>query len=76
MSGDPFTQDGAACPASAVGHAVLFTNTTNGARELLAQTYQPENVQTRERCGGRQGEAGRGILPAPGCRCEPTSGPS
>ncbi|MGB0093559.1 MAG: hypothetical protein WBP81_13650 [Solirubrobacteraceae bacterium] len=44
---DPFTQDGAACPANAVGTPFFaFTNTTNGPRALFAQAYQPENAQT------------------------------
>jgi hypothetical protein len=49
---DPFTQDGAACPANAVGTPFFaFTNTTNGPRALFAQTYQPENVQTAPASG-------------------------
>ena len=49
---DPFTQDGAACPANAVGTPFFaFTNTTNGPRALFAQAYQPENVQTAAATG-------------------------
>jgi hypothetical protein len=55
---DPFTQDGAACPANAVGTPVFaFTNTTNGPRELFAQTYQPESVQTGPASGIAVGHA-------------------
>ena len=44
---DPFTQDGAACPGNAVGTPFFgFTNTTSGPRQLFAQGYQPESVQT------------------------------
>jgi len=64
---DPFTQDGAACPANAVGTPFFaFTNTTNGPRALFAQTYQPENVQTAAASGVAAGEAtlGGSVNPA------------
>jgi hypothetical protein len=64
---DPFTQDGAACPAGAVGTPFFaFTNTTNGPRALFAQTYQPENVQTAPASGVAVGMAtlGGSVNPA------------
>ena len=64
---DPFTQDGAACPANAVGTPFFaFTNTTNGPRALFAQTYQPENVQTAPASGVAVGQAtlGGSVNPA------------
>jgi hypothetical protein len=64
---DPFTQDGAACPANAVGTPFFaFTNTTNGPRALFAQTYQPENVQTTPASGVAAGMAtlGGSVNPA------------
>ena len=64
---DPFTQDGAACPANAVGTPFFaFTNTTNGPRALFAQTYQPENVQTAPATGVAVGQAtlGGSVNPA------------
>ena len=64
---DPFTQDGAACPANAVGTPFFaFTNTTNGPRALFAQTYQPENVQTAAASGVAVGQAtlGGSVNPA------------
>jgi hypothetical protein len=64
---DPFTQDGAACPANAVGTPFFaFTNTTNGPRALFAQTYQPENVQTAPATGVTVGQAtlGGSVNPA------------
>ena len=64
---DPFTQDGAACPANAVGTPFFaFTNTTNGPRALFAQAYQPENVQTAPASGVAVGQAtlGGSVNPA------------
>jgi hypothetical protein len=64
---DPFTQDGAACPANAVGTPFFaFTNTTNGPRQLFAQAYQPENVQTAPASGVAVGQAtlGGSVNPA------------
>ena len=64
---DPFTQDGAACPANAVGTPFFaFTNTTTGPRALFAQTYQPENVQTAPASGIAVGQAtlGGSVNPA------------
>jgi hypothetical protein len=64
---DPFTQDGAACPANAVGTPFFaFTNTTNGPRALFAQAYQPENVQTAAASGVAVGQAtlGGSVNPA------------
>jgi hypothetical protein len=64
---DPFTQDGAACPANAVGTPFFaFTNTTNGPRALFAQGYQPENVQTAPASGVAVGQAtlGGSVNPA------------
>jgi hypothetical protein len=64
---DPFTQDGAACPANAVGTPFFaFTNTTNGPRALFAQAYQPENVQTAPASGVAPGKAtlGGSVNPA------------
>jgi hypothetical protein len=64
---DPFTQDGAACPANAVGTPFFaFTNTTNGPRALFAQAYQPENVQTAAASGVAIGQAtlGGSVNPA------------
>ena len=64
---DPFTQDGAACPANAVGTPFFaFTNTTNGIRQLFAQTYQPENVRTGPASGVAVGRAtlGGSVNPA------------
>ncbi len=64
---DPFTQDGAACPANAVGTPFFaFTSTTNGPRALFAQTYQPENVQTAPASGVAVGQAtlGGSVNPA------------
>lgn len=49
---DPFTQDGGACPGNAVGTPFFaFTTTANGPRQLFAQSYQPENVQTGDATG-------------------------
>lgn len=49
---DPFTQDGAACPANAVGTPFFaFTTTTSGPRQLFAQAYQPETVQSAPATG-------------------------
>ncbi|MDQ6850700.1 MAG: hypothetical protein M3070_12215 [Actinomycetota bacterium] len=64
---DPFTQDGAACPANAVGTPFFaFTNTTNGPRALFAQTYQPENVLSAPPSGAAVGTAtlGGSVNPA------------
>ncbi|MGO9976495.1 MAG: hypothetical protein ACLP01_27540 [Solirubrobacteraceae bacterium] len=55
---DPFTEDGSACPGSAVGTPFFaFTNTTNGPRELFVQSYQPDNVQTDTASGVGVGTA-------------------
>jgi hypothetical protein len=64
---DPFTQDGAVCPANAVGTPFFaFTNTTNGPRQLFAQAYQPENVLTAAASGVADGQAtlGGSVNPA------------
>ena len=64
---DPFTQDGSACPANAVGTPFFaFTNTTNGPRALFAQAYQPENVQSAPASGVAVGTAtlGGSVNPA------------
>ncbi len=64
---DPFTQDGAACPANAVGTPFFaFTTTTNGPRALFAQAYQPETVQTAPASGVAVGQAtlGGSVNPA------------
>jgi hypothetical protein len=64
---DPFTQDGAACPANAVGTPFFaFTNTTNGPRALVAQAYQPETVQTAAASGvaAAQATLGGSVNPA------------
>jgi hypothetical protein len=64
---DPFTQDGAACPANAVGTPFFaFTNTTNGPRALFAQAYLPENAQTAPATAVAVGQAtlGGSVNPA------------
>ena len=64
---DPFTQDGAACNGNAVGTPFFaFTTTSNGPRQLFAQTYQPANVQTAPASGVAVGAAtlGGSVNPA------------